>query len=64
MLIGIDYWKPFVQWIHESALKNGLIRQADAQLFIVTDDIDEAYRLLKAHAESKPFSVFSEQENT
>lgn len=63
VLIGIAYWKPFMEWVHESALKQGLISPEDVGLFTITDDIQEAYRLLKAHAESKPFSIFSEQEN-
>ncbi len=60
VLIGVDYWKPFIQWVHESALKNGLISAEDVNLFTVTDDIEEAYRLLSEHYKIKPFSIFDE----
>ena len=60
VLIGSDYWKPFIQWIHESALKNGLIAPEDATLFKVTDTVEEAYRHLSEHYTKKPFSIFDE----
>ena len=60
ILIGTEYWKPFVQWVHESALKLGLIADQDAQLFMLTDSVDEAYRLLKTSYSTEPFSVFHE----
>ncbi len=60
VLIGKEYWKPFIQWVHESALKNRLIAPEDVKLFYITDDIHDAYQLLKAHAKITPFSVFHE----
>lgn len=58
VLIGIEYWKDFVDWVHNSALKNGLVSAEDVALFTVTDDVDEAFRLLKAHCEVHPISLF------
>lgn len=46
VLIGKDYWQPIMDWINNSALKNGLISKEDVELFTITDDIDEAYKLL------------------
>ncbi len=36
-----------MDWIHNCALKDGLIKQEDVELFTITDDVDEALRLLK-----------------
>ena len=47
VLIGKEYWQPIMDWIHNSALKDGLIAKEDVALFTITDDVDEAYRLLK-----------------
>jgi uncharacterized protein (TIGR00730 family) len=56
VLIGTDYWKPFLTWVHDSALALGLISPEDRTLFTVTDDINEAFELLKAHCMEKPSS--------
>ncbi len=58
VLIGVDYWKPLMTWIHESALAHGLISQKDITLFTITDDVDEALKLLKAHCLDRPFTLF------
>lgn len=47
VLIGKEYWQPFITWLEDSALKNGLVTQADIKLIRVTDDMDEAFELLK-----------------
>lgn len=47
VLIGKDYWGPVMDWINNCACKNGLISLEDTSLFSVTDDIDEAFELLK-----------------
>lgn len=60
VLIGVDYWKPFMEWIHQSALKDGLITVEDAQIFKITDDIDYAFELLRAHCMEKQCSIFEQ----
>lgn len=60
VLIGKEYWKPFIDWVHESALKNGLISQDDIALFMITDDVHEAFTILKNHCKAEPFSLFEE----
>lgn len=57
VLIGKDFWKPFCQWL-DLALQNGLVSKEDTQLFSVTDDIDEAFELLRVHCEKREFSFF------
>jgi len=46
ILIGIKYWQPLVNLLKESALKNEFINERLANLFIVTDDIDEAFMII------------------
>jgi len=43
VLVGVAYWQPIVDWFKISALKSGLIDERLTKLFIVTDDLDEAY---------------------
>lgn len=47
VLIGTEYWQLFMDWMHNSALKEGLISQDDINLIRVTDDVDHALTLLK-----------------
>lgn len=51
VLINSAYWQPFLTWVHECAVAEGLVSQADAKLFQVTDDIDQAVCLLKEQCE-------------
>ncbi len=51
VLIGKNYWAPYMQWLRDFALKQGLILQADLDLIQITNDIDEALKLLKEHCE-------------
>jgi len=46
ILIGKEFWKPLVSLLHDSALKRGLIDERLANLFIVTDDMDEAFNIV------------------
>lgn len=51
VLIGTQYWKLFMDWLHSSALKEGLITQDDINLIRVTDNLEEALFLLKERCE-------------
>jgi uncharacterized protein (TIGR00730 family) len=46
ILVGSDYWKDLMNWIEQGALKHKLIVQSDLELFLVTDDLDEALTLI------------------
>ncbi|MFC1842811.1 LOG family protein [Candidatus Dependentiae bacterium] len=46
ILIGKDYWKPLVSLLYDSGLKSGLIDERLANLFILTDDIDDAFKIV------------------
>lgn len=60
VLIGVEYWKPFVIWVNDSALKNGLVKEEDVALFTLTDDIQEAFEIFQKHATHKPLNLFEE----
>ncbi len=47
VLIGVEYWQPFINWLQSEVLKHGLIAQEDLDMLRLTDDIDEAVLLLK-----------------
>lgn len=49
ILIGIDYWKPFVDLLKEM-LDEGAISPKDLDLLLVTDDLDAAMRHLDLNA--------------
>ena len=43
VLVGVAYWKPFMQWVHESGVKNDLIPEDVEKLFTVTDDMHQVF---------------------
>jgi uncharacterized protein (TIGR00730 family) len=48
VLLGTAYWSGLVDWIRDTMLANGTISGADLDLFTVTDDVDEAVRVIQA----------------
>ena len=46
VLIGTAYWAPFLEWINESAIKQGLIPAHHAHMIACTDDVQEAAEML------------------
>ena len=42
MLVGKQFWSGLVDWLQQRLVAEGMIDQADLDLFIVTDDVDEA----------------------
>jgi uncharacterized protein (TIGR00730 family) len=43
VLIGTDYWRPFMQWVTDQAVPRGLVLPEHVELFSVTDDIYKAF---------------------
>ena len=43
VLVGMDYWRPFMQWITEEAVPRGLVTSEHVRLFSVTDDPYKAF---------------------
>ncbi len=46
ILVGTKYWQPIVDWVHKSALAQKLIDPGQEKLFIVTDDIHAAAKVI------------------
>jgi uncharacterized protein (TIGR00730 family) len=47
ILFGSYFWKPLEHFIEEFLVTNGKIDEADMQLFIITDSIEEAVEIIK-----------------
>jgi uncharacterized protein (TIGR00730 family) len=49
VLFGSDYWSEMLEWLKGEALADGMISAADFELLHVTDDPDDAVRVVLAH---------------
>lgn len=47
ILVGYEFWKPFMHWLEKEALAHGTVSKNDLTLFVITDDLDEVQRLIK-----------------
>lgn len=43
VLMGKDYWQPFLDWLYKHCVARDLLTSADLELVLLTDDIDEAF---------------------
>lgn len=48
VLFGVDYWTPLLGFLRETMQEQGYISASDLDLFMVTDDVDEAVRFVIA----------------
>ena len=48
LLIGTEYWKPFISLLREM-VDEGAVAAADLDLLKVTDDLDEAMQHIESH---------------
>ncbi|MBL7501391.1 TIGR00730 family Rossman fold protein [Frankia sp. CNm7] len=46
VLMGTEYWRGLVDWLRSSVAGTGRIKESDLDLFSLTDDVDEAVRLV------------------
>ncbi|QNG18065.1 TIGR00730 family Rossman fold protein [Rhodococcus triatomae] len=46
VLLGTEYWSGLVEWLRNSLLGSGKISAGDIELIHVTDDVDEAVRIV------------------
>ncbi len=46
VLIGSQYWSGLVEWLRSTVLSAGLIKESDLHILSVTDDVDEAVRII------------------
>lgn len=47
VLIGEEYWRPFMRWLNEEAIKHGTIDESDLKLFTLTDDLEKVFCLVR-----------------
>jgi uncharacterized protein (TIGR00730 family) len=48
VLLGRDYWSGLLEWLRRAALEAGTVSPKDIDLLHLTDDVDEAVRLVVA----------------
>ncbi len=46
VLLGTAYWGGLVEWMRSTLLAGGKIKETDLDMLVVTDDVDEAVRLM------------------
>ncbi|MGW8378706.1 TIGR00730 family Rossman fold protein [Streptomyces sp. ODS28] len=52
VLFGTDYWKGLVDWVRDTLIAQGKAAPKDLDLFHLTDDVDEAVKLVTEETES------------
>src|SRR4029077_15838013 len=45
-LLGVDYWQGMINWLRDPVLADGKIAASDLDMMVLTDDVDEAVRLM------------------
>ena len=53
ILIGKEYWNPLVEWLTHEGLQHGLIGHMEFTLFTLTDDVETAFNIIRAHCGGK-----------
>ncbi|MBU2494514.1 MAG: TIGR00730 family Rossman fold protein [Bacteroidetes bacterium] len=56
VLMGKEHWSGLLQWIEEKLLNNGYIGIDDMKLFTITDDPEEAAKIIFDFHEGKKFT--------
>jgi uncharacterized protein (TIGR00730 family) len=46
VLVERAYWEPLLSWVREQALRHGMVSEDDLALLHVTDDVDDAVRVV------------------
>ncbi len=62
-LLGVDYWQGMLSWLRDTVLADGKIAESDLDMLVLTDDVDEAVRLMikaRSHDVPSPFPHRSE----
>jgi uncharacterized protein (TIGR00730 family) len=49
VLIGSDYWKGMLDWMRGTLLEHAAVRPEDLDLLRITDDVEEAARIIDAY---------------
>jgi uncharacterized protein (TIGR00730 family) len=62
VLVGSEYWTGLVDWLRRTVLADGKINEVDLDLLRVTDDVDEAVKIMLEAREHRGSSIVAEQE--
>ena len=54
VLIGVDYWRPLIDWIEGTLLAEGTISEKDLSLMQLVDTAEEAVRIVAASSGHRP----------
>jgi uncharacterized protein (TIGR00730 family) len=46
VLLGTDYWRGLLDWLRTTVVGSARMKESDLDLFVLTDDVDEAVRLV------------------
>ncbi len=47
VLIGIEYWETFMDWLKREPLGHNYIEEEHLELFVLTDDVQEAFAIVR-----------------
>ncbi|HET7430873.1 MAG TPA: TIGR00730 family Rossman fold protein [Nocardioides sp.] len=53
VLLGVDYWSGLLDWLRDTVLADGKVKQSDLEMMILTDSVDEAVELMVKAREGK-----------
>ena len=53
VLFGSAFWSGLLDWMKGTMLEYGTISEADFDLMVVTDDVDEVVEIMNRHREIK-----------
>jgi uncharacterized protein (TIGR00730 family) len=56
VFMGTEFWNPLIDWVKKHQLKNGLISPEDLDLFSITDDPEEAAKIMANFHKGKKFT--------
>lgn len=57
VLVGTDYWGPLLEWLRNTVVEEGAISASDLDLIRLTDDVEEAVRIVVESAHSNGFTA-------
>ncbi|MBL4587722.1 TIGR00730 family Rossman fold protein [Candidatus Babeliales bacterium] len=60
ILVGTEYWNPMKEWMTNCMLKNDFLLNKDLDIFVITDDIQEACKLIETKCKKHISPSFSE----
>lgn len=47
ILVGVEFWTPFIYWLENEAFEHGAINKDDLSLFTITDDLQRVCCLIQ-----------------